>query len=117
MSEWQEVASLPDVEREGRVIARIVGREIGVVLDPATGRLYAVRNRCPHRGAPLCLGNFVERQAGRPGEYALAGRRVLRCPWHGWEFDLESGRCPDDPRMRVAVYPVRIVAGRVLVQA
>ncbi|MDX6546104.1 MAG: Rieske-like [2Fe-2S] domain, partial [Gaiellales bacterium] len=38
-------------------------------------------------------------------------------PWHGWEFDLESGVCPDDGRMRVAVYPVQVRDGRVLVEA
>jgi nitrite reductase (NADH) small subunit len=41
----------------------------------------------------------------------------VRCPWHGWEYDLETGVCPDDDAMRVAVYPVRIEAGRVLVEA
>jgi nitrite reductase (NADH) small subunit len=40
---------------------------------------------------------------------------VLHCPWHGWQFELDSGRCPDDPRMRVAVYQARIAHGRVLV--
>jgi uncharacterized protein len=40
-----------------------------------------------------------------------------RCPWHGWEFDLETGRCLDDPALRAAVYPVRVEAGRVLVRA
>jgi nitrite reductase (NADH) small subunit len=42
---------------------------------------------------------------------------VLHCPWHGWEFDLDSGRCPEDVRMRVAVYPVKIESGRVLIDA
>jgi nitrite reductase (NADH) small subunit len=42
---------------------------------------------------------------------------VLRCPWHGWEFDPKTGRCLDDPAMRVAVYDAKVVDGRVLVQA
>jgi nitrite reductase (NADH) small subunit len=42
---------------------------------------------------------------------------VLHCPWHGWRFELDSGRCPEDPRMRVAVYDARIERGRVLVLA
>ena len=114
---WHDVASLEDLERDGRVVARIGRREIGVVLDRAAGELRAVRNRCPHHGAPLCLGTVLERATGAPGRYTLSGRRVLRCPWHGWEFELDTGRCADDPAIRVAVYPVRVVDGRVLVEA
>ena len=42
---------------------------------------------------------------------------MLHCPWHGWQFELSSGRCPDNSRMRVAVYDARIEAGRVVVSA
>ncbi|HEY7196421.1 MAG TPA: Rieske (2Fe-2S) protein [Gaiellaceae bacterium] len=117
MSAWHEVGRLADLERDGRTVARIDGREIGVVRDAATGDLYALRNRCPHSGAPLCFGSVSTRASGDPGSYDLDGLTVIRCPWHGWEYDLESGRCPDDPGMRVAVYPVRVEDGRVLVQA
>lgn len=117
MSDWHDVGSAAALERGGRLIARVGGREIGVVVDPLTGRPVGLRNRCPHHGAPLCLGTVRERVGGSPGRYALTGRTVMRCPWHGWEFDLETGRCPDDPSMRVAVYPVEIRDGRVLVQA
>jgi len=47
----------------------------------------------------------------------VENRAVLHCPWHGWEFDVDSGYCLDDERMRVAVYPVRVEDGLVLVQA
>jgi nitrite reductase (NADH) small subunit len=117
VSEWHEVASLAELERDGRAVARIGGREIGVVRDPASGELHGVRNRCPHSGAPLCLGDVVDRARGAPGRYEHTGRPVLRCPWHGWEYDLETGGCVDDPRMRAAVYPVRVEDGRVLVRA
>ena len=117
MSEWTDVGALADLERDGRLVARAGGREVGVVRDPSSGALHAVRNRCPHHGGPLCLGTLVDRLAGGPGSYALAGRRVLRCPWHGWEFDLETGRCLDDPVLRAAVYAVRVDGERVLVRA
>lgn len=57
------------------------------------GAVHAVLNRCPHRGAPICNGV----QAGTmlpspPGEVRYgANGKILRCPWHGWEFDIESG--------------------------
>jgi nitrite reductase/ring-hydroxylating ferredoxin subunit len=59
----------------------------------------------------------VHRLAGTPGRYADSGRTVLRCPWHGWEFDVGNGECADEPALRGAVYPARIEAGRVLVEA
>jgi nitrite reductase/ring-hydroxylating ferredoxin subunit len=95
----------------------VAGRELGVVRDPRDGRLWALRNRCPHHGAPLCLGTVKSREAGTPGTYRVAERRVLRCPWHGWEFDLETGRCLDEPSMRVATYQVSVREGCVGVEA
>ena len=117
MTEWHDVGSVEELERAGRLVARVGGRELGVVRDPEGDRLVGVRNRCPHHGAPLCLGRVLERQSGTPGRYGLEGTRVLRCPWHGWEFDLDTGRCRDEPTLRVAVYPVRVDGGRVLLGA
>lgn len=117
MSDWVDVGSAAELDREGRVVARAGGREVGVVRDPATGDLHGIRNRCPHHGGPLCLGTVQERFSGAPGRYAIAGRNVLRCPWHGWEFDLETGRCLDEPSLRAAVYPARVEGGRVLIRA
>ena len=116
MPDWHDVGSVADLERDGRVVSRVAGREVGVVVE-ADGVLRGIRNRCPHHGGPLCLGTVRERVGGGPGVYELAGRRVLRCPWHGWEFDLETGACLDEPSLRVAVYPARIELDRVLIQA
>jgi 3-phenylpropionate/trans-cinnamate dioxygenase ferredoxin subunit len=113
---WHDVGSLEELQRAGRVTARIDGRVIGVLAAP-DGRLYAVRNRCPHHGAPLCLGTLQTRLGGEPGAYRLTDRLILRCPWHGWEFDVETGRCLDEPAMRTAVYAARVEGGRVLVEA
>jgi len=115
VSDWQDVGSVADLERDGRLIARVGGREIGVLA--VNGELRGVRNRCPHHGGPLCLGTVRERVSGEPGRYLLTDMTVLRCPWHGWEFDPASGRCLDDTSMRVAVYPAKAEDGRVLVQA
>jgi nitrite reductase/ring-hydroxylating ferredoxin subunit len=115
MSRWHDVGALADLQRDGCLIARIEGREVGVVL--VDGELCGVRNRCPHHGGPLCRGSVVERFRGAPGSYVLAGRHVLRCPWHGWEFDPATGVCLDEPSMRVAVYAAKAEEGRVLVDA
>jgi 3-phenylpropionate/trans-cinnamate dioxygenase ferredoxin subunit len=74
------------------------------------GKFYAIKNLCPHAGAPLCEGHI--QTTHRPGEVnefhpALEGR-VLRCPWHGWEFDIVTGKGLYDRTSRVATYPVKI---------
>jgi nitrite reductase (NADH) small subunit len=117
VTDWVEAGSLEELRATGRLVVRAGGREVGVVWDEAAGSAHGVRNRCPHSGAPLCLGRVREREAGTPGAYALAGTRVLRCPWHGWEFDLDDGRCLDDPSLRAAVYPVEIADGVVRIRA
>jgi len=117
VSAWIEVGSVEELRAARRLVVRTGGREMGVVWDSERGAAYCVRNRCPHHGAPLCLGRVRNRETGTPGAYTLGSERVLRCPWHGWEFDLTSGLCLDDPALRVAIYPVDVADGvvRVLV--
>jgi nitrite reductase/ring-hydroxylating ferredoxin subunit len=58
------------------------------------GTLRAVRNACPHKGAPICRGSVGGTwPPSAPGtlEYAHDGE-ILSCPWHGREYDLRSGR-------------------------
>lgn len=111
--EWVDVGSAADLREAGRLVARVGGREVGVLLDRTDETVWGIRNRCPHHGGPLCLGRVRERETGTPGRYELSGRRVLRCPWHGWEFDLETGGCIDEPSLRAAVYEAEIADGRV----
>ena len=58
-------------------------------------------------------GTFV---ASAPQEYVYGRQdRVLRCPWHGWEFDLESGRSPLEPdKVGIKIYPVTVRDGTVI---
>lgn len=113
------VASLAELPPGTRKIIRAGGREIGVFNSGGT--LFAVRNSCPHQGAPLCLGPVTGTTLpSAPGEYryGLQGR-VLRCPWHAWEFDLQTGKGLYDPagRDRVATYEVRVEDGEVVLFA
>lgn len=73
-----------------RYRASVDGRDI--VVFRVGGKVRAFRNRCPHAGAPVCLGRIVTTtDVSAPGEYVMREQPVLRCPWHGWEFDLETG--------------------------
>jgi len=103
------VAHVSEIPAGDRKIVTIAGRSIGVFN--VNGAFYAVRNSCPHQGGELCLGPTVGlATADKPGEihYSREGE-ILRCPWHGWEFDLATGRSVFDPnRTRVKSYPVEV---------
>jgi nitrite reductase (NADH) small subunit len=99
----------------GRVICTVGGRSIGVFN--VDGRLYALHNRCPHRGAELCRGTVTGTTVGADDHAYHYGRdgRILRCVWHGWEFDIETGRSLADPRVRAKTFRAFVRDGRVFV--
>jgi 3-phenylpropionate/trans-cinnamate dioxygenase ferredoxin subunit len=109
-----DVAELPP---GARTIVNVSGRSVGVFN--VDGELKAVRNVCPHHGAPLCLGDVTGTMLpSAPGEYVWGMRNgVLRCPWHGYEFDLETGRTLyDRDDLRVKVYAVYAESGKVVLE-
>lgn len=92
-----------------RKIVTVGNRSIGVFN--VDGTYYALRNTCPHQQAPLCEGRIMGTTLpSRPGEYRLGLEgRVLRCPWHAWEFDITTGGSLFDPRTcRVKSYDVAV---------
>ena len=114
-----DVGAVADFEvgRPSRV--EIEGR--GFVVVNAGAEFHVARDVCPHQGARLsaglCKGEVRAEAVGAPVEYRTDGRMLLQCAWHGWIFDLSSGRALADPdRARVRVYTVRVADGRVLVQ-
>ena len=83
------------------------------------GRLYALRNTCPHQGASLCRGTLGSTMVpSKPLEYVVGlDDLVLRCPWHGWEFRIDTGVSLFDPKTRVKVYPVEVEDGQIVLDA
>ncbi|TNE60640.1 MAG: Rieske (2Fe-2S) protein [Alphaproteobacteria bacterium] len=74
---WQKLWPAEALAGKGRAVFKIAGRQI-VVFETESG-LYAINNRCPHEGFPLSEGS-------------LKSDCVLACNWHGWTFDLKSGK-------------------------
>ncbi|TLS53310.1 Rieske 2Fe-2S domain-containing protein [Paenibacillus antri] len=114
MAEKEKVyaADAEAVRREGRSIVAANGMEIGIFY--VDGRFYAYRNMCPHAGAPVCVGHVTDtRLPSQVYEYqvGLEGQ-VLRCPWHGWEFDLKNGRHLADESIRLRSFEVVEEEGR-----
>lgn len=67
------------------------------VFNGGDGRFFAVSALCPHEDGPLADG-WIEGDA-------------VVCPWHGFDFDLATGRCNVDEGLAIPIYPVRVVEG------
>ncbi|HET6182115.1 MAG TPA: Rieske (2Fe-2S) protein [Acetobacteraceae bacterium] len=109
------VASVGEIAPGTCKIVALQGREIGVFF--VNGEYFALINRCPHEGAPLCRGRlFAAMEADRPGEYRLTRNgEMLRCPWHGWEFDVRTGQSWCEPdSVRARTYNVTVEPGESL---
>jgi 3-phenylpropionate/trans-cinnamate dioxygenase ferredoxin subunit len=109
------VATAGEIPPGGRKLVRVAGREIGVFnLD---GAYFALLNRCPHQGGDLCRGPTTGVvTSSEPGQfdYARPGE-MLKCPWHGWEYDIRTGQSWCDPNdTKVRAYPVSVEPGETL---
>jgi nitrite reductase/ring-hydroxylating ferredoxin subunit len=104
-----------EIQPGERVIRELNGRSVGIFN--VDGHYYALRNRCPHEGGALCHGPVTGTTLASTDHrfvYGMAGR-ILRCAWHGWEFEIATGRCLADPRLRAKTYPVVVADGAIYV--
>lgn len=101
-----------DVGVGERFIGNFGGKDIGILN--VDGEYYAFLHRCPHLGGPLCDGPVLGlvRSSG-PGDIEFdKDRKMLTCPWHGWEFDLKTGQSYWNPtRVRARMMRVQVENG------
>lgn len=83
--------SAKEVEHEGRIYA----------LFNIDGVISAIDGICPHQGGPLVDGE-------------IEGTGVL-CPWHGWKFDVRTGKSPLGPKIKQPVYEVKVEGNDIFV--
>jgi 3-phenylpropionate/trans-cinnamate dioxygenase ferredoxin subunit len=97
------VAKAADIPPGERLIVEVAGRSVGIFnID---GKFHAILNRCPHRGGELCKGDVISLiVSDGPGDVRIdPDTKLIACPWHGWEYDLETGQSwykpgrPDEP--------------------
>lgn len=113
-----------DLQVGSRIIIVPFRGRAGIGVFNVNGTYHALRNICPHKSGPLCTGRVSGRvvasappTSDQSGLDVVREGEIIRCPWHLWEFDLLTGQCLVDPKMRVKTYPVRVEAGEVVVYA
>jgi len=101
MSEWIEVGRLEDIPRLGARVVRRPGRDIAVFRS-AADEIFALEDRCPHKGGPLSQG-------------IVHGCRVT-CPLHNMVIELETGAAVAPDEGVVSKVPIKMENGRIFLQ-
>jgi nitrite reductase (NADH) small subunit len=99
---WVDIGALDDIPAQG---ARVVKTAQGCVAVFRTldDQVFALDDRCPHKGGPLSEG--------------IVHGHSVACPLHNWVFDMSSGAAQGADEGQVNTYPARIENGRVLLDA
>jgi nitrite reductase (NADH) small subunit/3-phenylpropionate/trans-cinnamate dioxygenase ferredoxin subunit len=98
---WQTVARTDEIpEGEGRAFT-VNGRAIAIFND--RGAYHAIDDTCPHAGASLSHGTLAE--------------GTVTCAWHGWRFYLCDGSWADYRKLKIGVYPIRVVGDEIQLDA
>jgi nitrite reductase (NADH) small subunit len=102
MSEWIHVGAVDDVPVLGSRVVQAPGGNIAV-FKAADGTLFALRDRCPHKGGPLSQG--------------IVHGHSVTCPLHNWVISLESGEAQGADQGCAHKIPLRIDGARILLAA
>lgn len=98
-SDLMDVCAVDEIEDGAYKLTRYAGTPVAVFRN--AGKVFAIDNRCPHMGFPLCKGQVHE--------------GIVVCPWHHWKFDLATGGCFTVSEYDVTSYNVVERDGRLLI--
>jgi len=118
MSKRYKVADIDRFEGDkSRVLVDVDGIEVAVFrIDE---EFYAVGNFCVHQGGPLCEGGVSGRITASDDGWEWnydEEEKYVHCPWHGWIFDITTGKNVDADQFRVPTYDVEVEDGEVFVR-
>lgn len=109
MTTRQEVCPTSELEPGDRKLVEVGGISIGVFN--VDGEFHALNNVCPHQLADLCAGPITgtttSDEVGEYDEWVRDGE-IIRCPWHGWEFEIESGESLFNPHVRTRSFEATV---------
>lgn len=100
MADYVKVATLAEIPPGTARSLEVKGGAIA--LYNVGGTLYATVNTCPHRGGPLGDGDL--------------DRTTITCPWHGFQYDVTTGKCLTNPALGLSCHRVQVKGQDVLVE-
>jgi len=101
MANIMKLTTQSELPRKGEAREFFLGDKVICVAN-VNGAISALDNVCLHRGGPL-------------GQGVIAGDKVV-CPWHGWQWDPQTGQAAHNPSAKVAVYPLKVEEGDVMIE-
>lgn len=113
----RQVVCKSDELKPGQMIMTNVGRIPVVVTRSPDGSLSALANTCLHLGGPLGKGRLCgTTDADEPAQYRyVRDGEILKCPWHGFEYDTKSGCLLAEPERRLRTFLVTVEGDKVIV--
>jgi nitrite reductase (NADH) small subunit len=102
------VAGINEIPEGTHKIVDVKGFSIGIYN--VRGEFHALNNYCPHQGAKLCKGPVCGTNMESEVYQYNYGRdqEIVRCPWHGWEFDIKTGKSLFSDKVRTKKFQVVI---------
>ena len=101
MSEYVKLTTTSELPSENEAKEFTLGERVICVAN-VNGTITAMDNVCLHRGGPLGQG--------------VIDRGKLVCPWHGWEWDPQTGQAVHNPAAKLMVYPLKMENGDVMIK-
>ena len=111
------VAAANEILPGQRKLVNVRGRPI--LIFNLDGDYFGILDRCPHQGASLCKGQLVGLvEPDRPGQYNFTrSNEIIRCAWHGWEFDIRTGKSRCEPeKIKATQYNIDTKTGSEVIE-
>ena len=109
MPDRHDICPAAEIQPGERRIVEIDGISVGVFN--VDGEFYALNNVCPHQLADLCkgpvTGTTTSSGVGEFGEWTRDGE-IIRCPWHGWEFEIATGESLFNPHVQTRTFEAAV---------
>ena len=99
--DWLDIGWLNEIPVRGARTVPVAGGEEIAVFRTGDNQVFALVNRCPHKGGPLSQG--------------IVHGHTVACPLHNWNIALKSGQAQGEDKGCTPTVPVKIVSGRVLI--
>lgn len=100
-AQWLDIGPVGQLPALGARTLPVLGGQEIAIFRTATGDVYALHNRCPHKAGPLSEG--------------IVHDTTVTCPLHNWRISLRTGEALGDDKGCVPTIPVKIDGGRILI--